>query len=80
LLPDETVGDEDVEDLNMLNDGQKQRGTGLKEEGKSRLLLAKDLFPSATKYHPNAAISKIKNRIVDNFVHEYAEFFYSKLS
>lgn len=40
---------------------------------------AKDLFPKATKYHPNPAISKIQNRIVDNFVHEYAEFFYLKV-
>ena len=63
----------------MLSHGQRQRGDGLKEEGKGRLLQAKDLFPKATKYHPNPAISKIQNRIVDNFVHEYAEFFYLKI-
>ena len=73
------MGDSDLDDSDVLALGQRQKGDGTKEESKSRLLQAKDLFPIATKYHPNPAISKIKNRIVDNFVHEYAEFFYLKL-
>jgi len=35
-------------------------------------------LPPRNKYHPNPGISKIKNRIVDRTVGDYAEFFYRK--